>query len=322
MIKCPLCNKEFDYIEDLEQHLSNYHFLSMGEYYEMALTNKDLGLSLTYLTFSEGYYVPDWNSLTRRYEITQATKSVRQQLRDYYGRLVGDHYFQLFIIDQIYFSTTFPHSYEEFKNILGLLKRRDRNKIWFLDWLPGYPRIISKENLNGLRLLEIDSQYKVKSESKEIIVNDYKIRYPDIIPFDRAHHSRYNILNPSIDCRKTKRLRLRDHGKCVKFFSNDEEDPTDVKSIFRVYKDGKWIKNMKEIPPQDFIVLKLVLLRNKSFIRLIFDILSEVGEFVGKLSDLVFLRNTITVDPGNELKASIIWTPEEKRKKFINISIL
>lgn len=319
MIKCPLCNTE---TSDIEGHFRDSHFLSVPEYYEMG---ESLRSPLTYLTYSDGYYIPDWSKLKRKYEKAQAIKAVQDEIKDFYSKLLGDRYFQLFIIDEIYFSSTVPHCYEEFKNVLKELPKSDRNKIWFLDWNPGYPRIISKENLNGIKVVQIDGIYSVKSDPTEITVNNYCIKLPELIPFDRAHHSRYNILNPSIDCRKTKRLRLKSRESTlntVKFFSNNEEDPTDCKSIFKVTDrmTGNIIET-ESISHRDFVVLKLILLRNKNFLRLVFDILEEMAGSVGVLRDSVFLRNTITLNPDNELGVNISWTPKKKRK-FINISIL
>ena len=330
MIKCPLCNQEFESMAEIEKHLSEDHFLSMSEYYEMAkLSGEDSILPLTYLTYSDGYYVPDWDSIKRKYERAQAVKSVQEEIKNFHSKILGDRYFQLFIIDNIYFSNTLPHCYEEFKEVLKILQhqdKKDRNKIWFLDWYPGFPRIISKENIRGIRTVLIDDLFTISSDNSEITVNDYVIKFPEIIPFDRAHHSRYNILNPSIDCRKTKRLRLKNREEVlntVKFYSNDNEDPNDCKSIFKIFnKDTGELVDLNTINYRDLVVIKLVLLRNKSFLRLVFDIIEEVSNSCGVLSDSIFLRNTITIDPENNLKANIVWTPKEKRNKFINISLL
>lgn len=317
MIKCPLCNEEFSDMESLEKHLLDYHYLTFQEYYEM---KDDLssfqGIPMTYILNSEGYTVPEWSKLKKNYEINQAKRTIKEEIKEYYGKIISDRFFQLFLIDDIYFSNTLPHCYEGFKDILKAIQKkekRDRNKVWFLDWFPGYPRIISPENMNGLRTVQIDSLYKIKSELRKITVNDYRLDFPEMIPFDRAHHSRYNLLNPSPDRRKTKRLKLKMREgvlNCVKFYGD-----TDCRSIFNL--EGK-----DSITNQDLLVVKLVLLRNKSFIRLIFDILEELSGDVGVLSDQVFLRNTVVVDPGNKIKVHLSWLPEDEKEGYINISIL
>ena len=324
MIKCPLCGDSFPGMTELEKHIKVDHFLSMRDFYEIGTRHFDY-YPLTYMTGSDGYYLPDWSNLKKKYEKLQAVDLIKNEIKDYYSNIVGDRFFQMFIVDNIYFSNTLPHNYEEFKEALKILQKKepkDRNKIWFLDWLPGYPKIVSRKNIDGLSTIMIDSFYQVTSDSKVIKINEYEIRLPDFIPFDKAHHSRYNILNTSIDCRKTKRLRLKsreDVLNCIRFFNNKDES---VKSLFRIMK-GNIEVDPGTISYQDLTVIKLILLRNKTYLRLVFDMIEELLNGISVLSDPIFLRNTIKTTLESRPKLHISWLPTDKREDLdINISLL
>ena len=70
-------------------------------------------------------------------------------------------------------------------------------------------------------------------------------------------------------------------------------------------------------------VTKLVLMRNKAFMKIVWSVIEELTKNVGILSDSAFLTNTVTINPGkSQLKVNLSWTPEGKRDNFINISIL
>ena len=84
-------------------------------------------------------------------------------------------------------------------------------------------------------------------------------------------------------------------------------------------------QNVEKESEQDLTVTKLILLRNKNFMRLIVSFLDEIVKSVGIISDSVFLRNTITINPGKEdIKLNFSWLPKEEklRKNYINVSIL
>ena len=115
------------------------------------------------------------------------------------------------------------------------------------------------------------------------------------------------------------RLKESNPTKCIKFYNklNDQYN-----SIFELTDiEGNPII-FSSLPELDKVVIKLVLLRNKSFFRLLIDIVDEVLRNVGTLSDPVFLRNTVTVNPGCDLKLHLSWLPEETKENYINISIL
>ena len=64
-------------------------------------------------------------------------------------------------------------------------------------------------------------------------------------------------------------------------------------------------------------------MRNKTFMKLIWSIFEEVSKNVGIISDSVFLRNTVMINPDKKkLKVNLSWLPEKNRDNFINISIL
>lgn len=256
------------------------------------------------------YFLPCWECTTNKYEKQQALGMIKEAIKDYYGKIVGDRYYQLFLIDDIYFQTTLTHRFPEFKEVLKLLPQKDRNKIFFIDFVPGYPHLICPTNISGLRIIMIDDLYEVNSNKEQLSLNSWNVNFPKILPYDSRHRSRYNIFNKS-EPGRTKMLRLESRGgNCIRFFNND----ISCKSIFNV-------PNIDKMKRQDLLVLKLVLLRNKTYIKLIFEIIQELIKGVGVLRDSVFLRNTVTINPDIDIKVSITWLPEY-REDYINISIL
>jgi hypothetical protein len=328
MYKCPFCNFEYSDPSDLEGHLLENHFLSMQNYYEMTPIRSDEARCykcgeyrppLSYINH-EGYYLPCWDCMSNYYERKQSVSMTQAAINDYYGKVLSDRYLQMFLIGDMYFNSTLTHTYGEFKDVLKSIHKHDRNKIWFLDWIKGFPKTICLENKDGIKAVLVDEVYDVLSSKNSIKINSWEILGPEIIPYDQRHHSRYNIFNPSAaESRNTKRLRLGD--KCIKFYSIDGSD---VKSIFS-------IKNMitgdiirpEQLSEQDLIVSKLVLLRNKTFMRTICTIVNEITMNAGVFSDSAFLRNTVMMNPDKEsIKINLSWTYEGKRNNFINISIL
>jgi hypothetical protein len=233
----------------------------------------------------------------------------------------------MFLINDIYFESSLRHTYSEFKDVLKELQKHnkyDRNKIWFLDWMEGYPQTICIENLKGIKVILIDDYYDVKSEKTSIQINSWKIEYPEIVPFDQRHHSKYNILNISGDSKNTKRLRLKNSQKneCIKFYNNQRSR---CKSLFRITDQNGDVINPSQLSEQDLTVTKLVLLRNKSFTKLILSMVEELLGNVSYFSDSVFLKNTVLIDPNQnklEKRVNISWLPEKIKDNYINISIL
>ena len=335
-IKCPYCGKEFNTYSELEQHLKNFHFMSVQDYVERDNSSFEghscwkCGKPLIPLTFldNENYYLPCWDCIgNNKFERDNIIGSIQTAIKTFYSKILGDRYFQMFIIDDIYTKTTLTHEFGEFKKVLKLLlqkEAKDRNKLWLIDFIPGYPKTICEENINGLHLVSIDNQFKYTSRGKTLILKDYELVYPDIIPYDNRHHSRYNILNSS-DVRKTKRLRLSPTGegeksnRCIKFFNTENDN---IKALFRIrrFSTGDEI-SYRDLSYADFTILKLILLRNKNFVRLVMEMLEEFTRDVGIFRDGIFLKNTIIINPDNPLKVNITWTPEY-REGYINISIL
>lgn len=316
MIKCPCCNQDFRDYPDLIKHMKSFHMLTIPDWFEINIF-KHPGKSIIYLDNKYNYQQPDWDKIGR-YGKKQAISTVQDVISDYYGMIRGDRFFQLFIIDDIYFNSVPSHDFTEFKEVLKKFDSKDRNKIWFIDFKPGYPRIIDLKNLDGLKIVDIDKYYKLENLDTEIKLNDYSIKYPEIVSLDSRHYYKFNILNES-STSQVKKLRLRDTDKCIRFFNNSEVP--EVKSIFKIFKSGVQIDNFDLIPNQDYIVLKLVLLRNKKFVKLIFDVLESSFKTIRDLRDSVFLRNTVTVNPDNQQDLSISWLPEW-REDYLNISIL
>lgn len=335
MNKCPLCNYRYNDAIELEDHLLQEHFLSMQAYYEMEpLRIKDMicykcGHYRPPLTYIEptGFMMPCWDCITSKYEKTQYINTIRSAIIDYYGKVITDRYLQMFLINDIYFESSLRHTYSEFKDVLKELQKHnkyDRNKIWFLDWMEGYPRTICIENLKGIKVILIDDYYDVKSEKTSIRINSWKIEYPEIVPFDQRHHSKYNILNISGDSKNTKRLRLKNSQKneCIKFYNNQRSR---CKSLFRITDQNGDVINPSQLSEQDLTVTKLVLLRNKSFTKLILSMVEELLGNVSYFSDSVFLKNTVLIDPNQnklEKRVNISWLPEKIKDNYINISIL
>jgi len=322
MNKCPLCNAVFADSEDLERHLLEEHFLTMQSFYEMLPIEQDKGrVPISYIE-NDGFFLPDWDNIKNKYEKVQSINMVQSAIKDYYNKVSTDRYLQMYLINDIYFESTLSHKYSEFKDILKQIQRKyryDRNKIWFLDWIPGFPRLISEDNLDGIKVVLIDDLYKVVSDQETLSLNNYSVKFPEIIPYDRRYHSKYNLLNLNGDPRTAKRLRLKNEmDDCIKFYNNSDSS---ARSLFRIQVNDDIIEP-NNLTDQDLTVLKLLLLRNKTFMKLITSMIDEISKNAKVLSDSVFLKNTILVNPGNQAKINISWLPNKEKENYINISIL
>lgn len=331
MIKCIGCGKEFNDIFSFEKHLLEYHFLTYQEYCELELMrdkNNDFYCfkcnkcrsPMTFLMRDE-YYLPCWEcAMERKAEKLEAINSVQRDLKEYYDKILGDRYYQLYIIDSIYFRSTLPHNYSEFKEVLGNMNLPSRNDIWFIDWKLGYPKTINLQNINGLKIINLSDYYKVESSKNSLRINNYEVILPEILPYDVRHYSRYNLINQTSD-RRTKRLKMTSSNNCVKFYNNLKSP---FKSIFQIVKyDTKEKIELEDLTYQDYVIIKLALLRNKTFVRLIYDIIFEVLKYAGTFRDGVFLKNTIITNPEKSKKFNLSWLPEEDyNRDNINISIL
>lgn len=313
---CPLCGEE---TTDFEQHLKEEHYLTLRSYYEMdppwPIEGSENRHPLTYID-PELYFIPKWDSLRSQYEKKQVVASIQSAVHDYFSKILSDRYLQMFLVSPFYFENTLSHTYEEFKDVLKE-KKQDRNKIWFLDWKPGYPKVICKENLNGIMSVLIDNYYKVDSGKDKISINSWVIDFPDMVTYEPRHHSRYNIFNlkGGGDRRDTRRLRIGD-TECLKFKNN----PNGTHSILKLHDlEG----NSVNLSEQDLTVTKLVLMRNKHFMRILGSVLEELVKNVSVLSDSAFLRNTVSINPKKDIKFNLMWTPDENpRDNYVNISIL
>ena len=332
LITCPWCKFQNSY-NKFNTHLLEEHFLPYQVAVEIsALEEEDpdsrcykCGSPKTPLTFifPNQYYIHCWDCTSNR-EKKMMVNSVLEEIKEYYNKVLSDRYLQLFLIDPIYFESTLPHTYDMFKMILGKKELPSRNSVWFVDWLPGFPKIISRENLGGIVIKDLGELYNITLEKEFIKVNSYMINSPQVVKYDQLHHGRYNILNPG-GIRSSKRLRIPKTDTCYKFYNNPGSD--NWKSILKIVdKDGNEI-NPSQISPLDFLTLKLALLRNKPIMRIVFQIISTIlDQGVGVFCDKVFLRNTIKIDPENRQRVfNLSWTAGkdiDENKDQINISIL
>lgn len=336
-LKCPWCNWEGEW-KDLEPHLHSQHFISYRVGCEISTLQRagedgvcyKCGHPKTPLTFliPSYYYIPCWGCLGAR-ERKAMVKSLLEEIDEFYDKILSDRYLQLFLIDPVYYEATVPHTYDTFKSVLGKKDLPSRNNIWFLDWMRGTPKIIGGENLEGIVIKDLGELYNITSTPQKISVNKWVLTPPQIVNYDSIHHGRYNILNLTGD-RRTKRLRIPGTETCYKFWNNDGEFPQ-WKSILRVFKGENRENNvLQQMKPLDLLTLKLVLLRNKNFMRHIFGILRNIlSQGVGIFRDSVFLGNTIDIHSKDEKRKYILnlsWTPKEfsqmNEPNTINISIL
>lgn len=323
--RCPYC-QEILY-DNLEEHLRDVHFIDIQSYYESGneiLRSSEKCLKcgshrtpLSTVVGANSYFLPCWRCIGEdRYEKPQAIETVQKAIRDYYSLVEGDRFLQMYLSDSIFPGETLPHGYTEFKGILKKLQGLygiDRNKLWIPDFLPGYPRVLSVENIRGIKIVDIERVFKIKyQEDGSLTVNGITIQPASLIPHDQRHFSRYNILNinnPKTDYRNTKRVRVGD--KALKLFNNRG---TDTKSLFQVSES--------DLPSGLELVIKILILRNRSLFRLISSVVSELIKSIGTFRDSVFLRNTVIINPGSSLKVNLSWTPQEEKEGYINISIL
>lgn len=316
--------------KELIDKVRAYNFMGFKEYMESTITspNSEDGYCykckkrlepLTYIN-KEFFYQPCWDCCSsKRRDIKAQIDRIIDTIGEYYYNIVlGDRYLQLFIVDDIYYQNTLPHEYSIFKKIINSLEPPSRNDIWFLDWKPGYPKIISVDNMQGLKLVNLSQQYEVKNEENTIIVGNYKINFPEIIEADSKHYSRYNILNSTGE-RRSKRLKL-DKDSFIKFY-NTEFDA--IKSIFKLTTlEGNDVA-IRDLTYQDYVIIKLAIMRNKKFLKLIFEIILELAKSVSLIKDTVFLKNTVMINPSATTSISLLWNPLSpyKDKDSINISI-
>ena len=330
-MKCKWCGFTCDSSKEFEEHLITDHFLNYQQYSEIELLNpldedsiclKCNNFKNPLTTLSKNYYyLPCWDcfdKISKKIEKQSIIENVQKNIKSYFDYFLGDRYLQLFSINNIYFNSTYSHNYSEFKKVLSFLSLPSRNDIWLIDWVDGFPKIISTSNLEGLKVVNLSKMYNIVSEKDSIEVNNYKILLPEESVYDKQHFSRYNIINLNSDRKRQKKIRL-DSG-CIKFYNNDN---INIKSILKVVdKNTGDPININDINYQDYVIIKLVIMRNKNYMRLIFSIIQEIMKSVNIIRDSVFLRNTIRINPSKDLSLNLSWTGKTYFNNFINISIL
>lgn len=323
---CPYCREPIQ--DNLEEHLRDNHFIGIQSFYESGKSLFDSSkkclkcgsprVPLSTVLGANNYYLPCWRCIgDDEYEKPQAIDTVRKAIKDYYSNIEGDRYLQMYLSDPMFERETLPHGFSEFKKVLKILQGHydiDRNKLWIPDFNPGYPRTICSSNTRGLKIIDIEKEFTIRETDEYLEVNGIKVQSPKVVPYDQRHFSRYNVLNvnnPNTDYRNTKRIRLG--NKAIKFYNNQRNG---VKSIFSIPK------NFRTFPSGYLLVIKLLVMRDRSKFKTIESIVSNLVSSIGTFRDSVFLRNTVQVNPENPLKVNLTWYPDEIKEDFINISIL
>ena len=118
---------------ELEKKLLREKFLSYQDWIEIKLLEEDSEKEYCYRCNKplepltpidpEFYTLPCWECMgRRRSEREIRTEGIIRNIKDFYtNRILGDRYFQLFLVDNIYFQNTLPHQYSEFKKVINLL---------------------------------------------------------------------------------------------------------------------------------------------------------------------------------------------------------
>lgn len=316
--------------EKLMKDIQNHHFIDYYSYCEiMLMEHKEFcykcGKPREFLTYIDPsfYYLPCWDcSSENELDRKAITEGIIKNINSFYNRFIGDRYLQLFITDDIYPKTTFPHNFTEFKETLGYLEIPNKNNFWFIDWKPGYPKIICRENLDGLKIVDISDKYVVKDDdSKNVKVNQYTIEKPLIIPYDQKHFYKNSIFNITED-RRCKKIKLNQND-CYKLFNTGDNQ---VKSVFNIKASSEdvYINNLTY---QDYTILKLAILRNKTYLKTITDIINAIisDQRVSILRDSIFLKNEVVLRPNDGLILNLIWNSNENKildNNCINISII
>jgi len=247
------------------------------------------------------------------------SEGILYNIKDFYNIILGDRFFQLFVVDDIYLKTSFPHSYTVFKRVLNSLETPPRADLWFLDWLPGYPKIINLENLPGLKIVNVTSKHSLfQTDKTKMCIDDFEIIMPETVDPDITHKARHSLFAGKNG--RSRRIEVGDN--CYKLY--DTEEPG-TKSIFKLKKFGEDCP-IGSLTHREFVIIKLAFMRNKTFSRFLFNLIFEVLKNTGVYRDTVFLKNTVTISPENNNKINLIWTTKsphyKKDDNFINLSII
>lgn len=269
------------------------------------------------LLYPEYYHLPCWDCIgDRKTDRADQTNNIIRNIKDFYSMIHGDRYYHLFVSDDLYFKSTLPHKYDTFKKVLQKLTLPSRNDLWYISWEIGFPKIISEQNIEGIQVVNLTKRFEIIQEKDYVKVGDYFIYPPEVIPYDSKHHYRYSLFNLTTE-RKTKRLKIGE--KCIKFYSGKYSD---CKSIFQIRDiEGNPVPIL-DITKQELWVIKMSIMRNRGFLKLIFDTIIELLRLTKYFKDNIFLKNNILISPDKDKSINLDWVITNPESNFINLSVL
>lgn len=266
------------------------------------------------------YLLPCWECIgDRKTDRADQTNNILRNIKDFYGMILGDRFYHLFISDPLYYDLTIPHSYDTFKKVLSKLSLPSRNDPWFLSFSSGYPKMICEENIEGIEIKNLKGRYEITQDKDFLKIPGYTVYPPEQVQYDPKHHYRYSLFNTTSE-RKTKRLKIGE--KCIKFY--DKEGTQDCKTFFQVVKDGEGPVPVECLKEQEIWVIKIGIMRNRGFMKLLFDSLLEILKSVSYYTDEVFLKNRVLISPDKDKNFRLGWTlgVQQLSNDYINLSIL
>lgn len=338
MFKCVLCGKELissSHLElDILEHLKEFHFITYQEYYEILKTSYSETLCWKcgkprqqICPYINSYYLPCWDCVSdKKNDIQEAGNSIMNNIKDYQKEIIKNKYYQYLLASSDILKSALPKSFPEISDLLEKLRQRDKLKIgkdtsFDISRILGAPMEISERNLINLNLMVSDNISITKNKiGFEITLGSkqFDILLPEVCEYDVRHHSRHSILNLGSK-RNTKKLKM-ENGDCIKFWNTKFQN---TKSILQLKdKLGNQI-DPDIISQEDFFLLKLSILRNKSIMKRVFEVYNEICKYIETLKDSVFLKNTIFLGVNKNSSLSLTWKPELSNEPGqINLSIL
>ena len=313
--ECKCCGKKVD---DLENHLLEYHRISPWTYQNIYLLRSDMHKTCSkcgkdrYLISPciKDFYLPCCNNDKETY-IIDRIKGLQEILKT-------NKYKQIIISSPGFLEHSLTYDIDSCSDIIKQsLKGKKILKDIYIGcyFKSGYPKEISERNgPDAIQAVTLDIPVK-RNLSFNISNRKYKILLPETCHYDIRHHSRYSIFNSGQSkTRYTKRIKLEGNS-CYKFWNND--NCPQIKSIFKIAN-----QDSNNIPTPDLIFIKQILLRNKTTSNILWRIYNEILKYTKTISDDVLLKNTVTLFPSEKFDTKISWLPNFTPIDGINISIL